>query len=153
MLSRGLTWVGIIFMMVIVFVTGIDVIGGKLFTWRLLGAIDIVTLSQVIAMGFAVALALIEGRHVRVEFLVNKLPKGAQRGVNIIINLIGMLLFLLIIWRLGILAYSFQSTGEATATIYIPIYPFVYALTLATIPVFLIFFSNLLKSIFKGAYQ
>jgi len=151
--SRWLQWIGIFFMMVIVFVTGIDVIGGTLFTWRLLGAIDIVTLSQVVAIGFAVAMALIEGRHVRVEFLVNKMPRTAQRGVNIIINLIGTVLFILIIWRLVVLGYSFHSTGEATATIYIPIYPFIYALALASVPVFLIFFSNLLKSIFKGAYQ
>ena len=152
-ISKYLLWAGIFFMMVIVFVTGIDVIGGKLFTWRLLGAIDIVQLSQAMAMGFGVALALIEGRHVNVEFLVNKLPVAAQRILGVIINLIGLLLFILITWRLSVFGYSFFTTKEATATIYIPIYPFIFALALACIPVCLIFLSSLLKSIFRGAYK
>lgn len=152
-ISQWLLWAGIFFMMVIVFVTGIDVIGGKLFTWRLLGALDIVQLSQAMAMGFGVALALIEGRHVNVEFIVNKLPAAAQKVIGVIINLIGLLLFMLIVWRLSIFGLSFFSTKEATATIYIPVYPFIFALALACVPVCLIFLSNLLKSIFKGAYR
>ncbi|OGO16916.1 MAG: hypothetical protein A2Z02_01140, partial [Chloroflexi bacterium RBG_16_48_7] len=146
LISKWLMWAGIFFMMVIVIVTGVDVIGGKLFTWRLLGAIDIVQLSQVLAMGFGVALALIEGRHVNVEFVISKLPATAQRVVGVIVNLIGLLLFMLIVWRLLVFGYSFFTTKEATATIYIPVYPFIYALALACIPVCLIFLANLMKS-------
>jgi TRAP-type C4-dicarboxylate transport system permease small subunit len=151
MLSQWLEWIGIAAMMLIAIITGIDVIGGKIFAWRLLGAIDIVTASQVIAMGFAVAMALIEGRHVNVEFLVNKLPNPAQRVVDVIVSLIGMALFALIIWRMIIFGASYQSTGEATATIYIPLYPLAYSIALASIPVFMIFLSSFLKSIFGRA--
>jgi len=148
-LSGWFEWLGIVGLLLMMFITTIDVVGGKLFTWRLLGAIDIVMLSQVVAIAFAAAFALIVGRHVRVEFFVNRLPPRAQAVINSIISIFGLGLFILVIWRLCALGYSFQSSGEATATVYIPLYPFAYGIALASIPVCLVFFMELMKSLAK----
>ncbi|MBL7061595.1 MAG: TRAP transporter small permease [Dehalococcoidia bacterium] len=149
-LSGWAEWIGIAGLLLMVVITGIDVIGGKLFTWRLLGAIDIVTLSQIVAIAFSAAIALIVGRHIRVEFLVDRFPRRAQAVVNSFISLLGLVLFLLIIWRLIVLGLSFQTAGETTATIYIPLYPFAYGIALASVPVCLIFLVDLIKSIAKA---
>ena len=148
-LSGWFEWLGIAGLLLMMFITTIDVVGGKLFTWRLLGAIDIVMLSQVVAIAFAAAFALIVGRHVRVEFFVNCLPPRARAVIASIISFLGLSLFVLIIWRLCALGYSFQSSGEATATVYIPLYPFAYGIALASIPVCLIFCLDLIKSLTK----
>lgn len=149
LVSKWFAWIGIVFLLVIMLVTGIDVIGGKIFRWRVLGAIDIVTMSQILAITFAVAMSLILGRHVSVEFVVRKFPQGLRRVVRIIVNLIGLALFVLIAWRLAVLGYTLQCTGEATATIYLPLYPFAYAISLSSIPVILVFLIRLIKSILK----
>jgi len=146
-LSGWFEWIGIAGLLLVVLITGIDVVGGKLFTWRLLGAIDIVMVSQIVAIAFANAIALIVGRHVRVEFLVTRLPQRAQAIIDIIVNFLGLGLFILIIWRLIVLGYSFQTSGEYTATVYIPLYPFAYGIALASIPVCLVFLVGLLKSL------
>ena len=149
--SEWFMYIGIVFLLLIMLVTGIDVIGGKIFSWRVMGALDIVTMSQILAITFAVAMAQITGRHVSVEFVVRKFPTGLRRVVTIIINFIGLALFVLKVWRLAMLGYTLQTTGEATATIYLPLYPFAYAISLSCIPVILVFLINIIKTVMKLA--
>lgn len=146
-LSGWFEWIGIAGLLMVMLITSIDVIGAKIFTWRLLGAIDIVMLSQIIAIAFAAACALIFGRHVRVEFFLTWLPRLAQAVINSIVSILGLGLFILVIWRLIVLGYSFQTSGVTTPTVYIPLYPFAYGVALASIPVCLVFIVELIKSL------
>lgn len=133
-------------MLLMMLITGIDVIGGKLFTWRLLGAIDIVMISQIVAIAFAAACTLIAERHVRVEFIVSRLSQQSQAVFDTIVYVLCSGLFILVIWRLIMLGYSFQTSGETTATIYIPLYFFAYGIALACIPAAVIYLMNLYKA-------
>ena len=67
-LSDWFEWIGLAGMLLMVAITCIDVVGAKIFRWRLFGALDIVMLSQIVAIAFAVSMALILGRHIQVEF-------------------------------------------------------------------------------------
>jgi len=129
-------------------ITGIDVVGAKLFKEPLLGAFDIVRLSQIVAISFAAACTLIAERHVRVEFFVSRLRKRTQAVIDSIVYILCSGLFILIIWRLAVLGYSFQTTGETTGTIYIPLYFFAYGIAVACIPVCLVYLLNLVKSLY-----
>jgi len=140
-------WIGIAGLLLMMLITGIDVIGAKLFLWRLLGAIDIVMLAQIVAIAFAAAFTLIIGRHVRVEFFVARLPQRAQAIIESIVLLLGLGLFILIIWRLCVFGHSFQISGEYSATAHIPLYPFAYGIALASIPVCLVLLLGFLNSL------
>ena len=146
-LSYWFEWVGAAGLLLVMLVTNIDVIGAKLFLWPLRGTIDMVMLFQLVAIAFACAVTLIVGRHVRVEFLVTRLPRRAQAITTSIVSLLGLGLFILIIWRLCVLGYSFQTGGETTATAHIPLYPFAYGAALASIPVCLVLLHELLSSL------
>lgn len=148
-ISKWSEWVGIAAMLLMVAVTCIDVVGAKVFKWRLLGAIDIVMLSQIVAIAFAASMSLIQGRHISVEFFIKLLPKGVQKGIDSFILLLCIVLFGAIIWRLCVLGYSFQTSGEYSATIHIPYYPFAYGIALASIPVCLVLLINLYKMLTK----
>ncbi|MDH5696104.1 MAG: TRAP transporter small permease, partial [Dehalococcoidia bacterium] len=119
-LSGWFEWVGMAGLLLMMLITCIDVIGAKLFLWPLLGAIDWVRAAQSVAIAFACALTLIIGRHVRVEFFVTRLPRRAQAVIESIVSLLGLGLFVLIIWRLSVLGYSLQAGGEVSATAHIP---------------------------------
>jgi len=125
-----------------------DVFGAELHPWRLPGAIDIVMLSQIVAISFAAVCTLIAERHVRVEFFVSRLRKRTQAVIDIIVYILCSGLFILIIWRLVVLGYSFQKTGESSATIYIPLFFFAYGIAVACIPVCIVYLLNLVKSLF-----
>jgi len=148
-LSGWFEWIGLAGMLLMVAITCIDVVGAKVFLWRLLGAIDIVMLSQIVAVAFAASMSLILGRHIRVEFFVTRLPRRAQGVIDSIVLLLGLMLFSVIIWRLCVLGYSFQTSGEYSATAKIPYYPFAYGIALASIPVCLVFLVEFLKSLTK----
>jgi TRAP-type C4-dicarboxylate transport system permease small subunit len=129
------------------FTTCIDVVGAKVFHWRLFGAIDSVMLSQIVAIAFGGSMALILGRHIQVEFIMDRLPRRVQAVIDSIVLLLGLGLFIVIVWQLCVLGYTFQTSGEHSASAYIPYYPFAYGIALACISICLVLLLELLKSI------
>jgi TRAP-type C4-dicarboxylate transport system permease small subunit len=141
---EGIALAGMLVMMAI---TCIDVVGAKVFRWRLFGAIDIVMLSQLVAIAFAAGMTLILRRHIQVEFFISLLPKRVQAVIDSFILMLGLGLFLAFFWRLYALGHSFQMSGEYSATIDVPYYPFAYGIALAFIPVCLTYLLEIVKAI------
>lgn len=133
-LSSWFEWIGIAALVLMIVITFIDVIGAKLFVWRLPGALDIVMVSQAVAIAFVAAMVLILGRHVQVTFVVDRMPKRTQAGIESFVHLLSLGLFILIIWRLFVFGHYMQTGGEGTGTIRIPLYPFGYGMAVALIP-------------------
>ena len=148
-ISSVIEWFGVIGFLVMMLITTVDVIGAKIFLRPVPGALDIVVLAQLVAMSFAAAMTLIVGRHVAVEFFVPVLPKPLQYAADIFVNIMGLGLFVLLVWHLGKYAYSLQIENETTATIRIPLYPFMYGAAAACIPVCMVYLSSLIKSILR----
>ena len=146
-LSRWCERLSIAAILFMVAVTCVDVVGAKVFRWRLPGAIDVVMLAQLVAIAFAAGITLIKGRHIQVEFFIKLLPMRVQNIINSIVLFLVLGLFSLIIWRVIVLGYSFQTSGESSATIYFPYYPFAYGIALASIPVWLGILVQLIKSL------
>ena len=146
-LSGWFEWIGLVGLLVMMVVTCIDVVGAKVFRSPLLGAIDIVQLAQTVAIAFAASMVLILGRHIRVEFFIKLLPRRAQAVINSVVLLLGLGLFMVILWRLSVFGHLLQTSGDYSATIYIPYYPFAYGIALAIIPVCLVFMLEFLKSL------
>lgn len=146
-----LEWVGVIGLLTMMVITCLDVLGSKLFLRPVLGSIDIVMLAQIVAVSFGAASALILGKHIQVEFFVVLLPRKVQAAVNIVVSAMGLLLFLLIVWRLGIYGHYMQTGGEVSATARIPLYPFAYGIAFACIPVCLVFILEMVNSVIRMA--
>jgi len=145
--SEWFEWIGIAGLLLMMLITCVDVIGAKVFNSPFLGAIDIVELTQIVALSFANSMTLIAGRHIRVEFVFNKLSHNTQNLINTIINFLGLVLFIIIIWRVIVLGYSFHISGEYSMAAYIPYHPFTYAIAIACIPVVVTFLIVFIKSL------
>jgi len=146
-LSSWFEWVAVIGLLAMMTTTVVDVVGSKAFSRSIPGAVDIVTLSQIIAIIFAVAMTQIMGRHVRVEFFVSRLPERARGILGSVVALLLIGLFVLIIWRGFVLGQSLQAGGQVSSTARVPLYPFAYGISLASIPVCLAFFQEFLNSL------
>lgn len=138
--------VGLVLMMVITFV---DVIGSKIFLAPIFGSVDMIMIVQVVAMAFAASMTAIRGMHLRVDFFLLVMPASMRRVVEAFDFLISFLFFVVLSWRFFLHAYSFQTGGEVSPTARIPLFPFTYAVAIACIPVFLGYFLELTKMIFK----
>ena len=143
-ISVWLERVSIVAVLVMLAVTCIDVIGSKIFRSPFLGTIDIVTLSQVVAIAFTIAIAQIAGRHIRVELFCARLSEISQAVIDSFIYLFQSLFFALVVWRVYMLGRALQIAGEVSATLFIPLYPFIFAISIGFIPICVI---CLLKSL------
>jgi TRAP-type mannitol/chloroaromatic compound transport system permease small subunit len=148
-ISGWFEWIGLVGLMLMMVTTCVDVVGAKVFLWRLFGAIDMVMLSQLVAISFATGMALILGRHIRVEFFYNMWSRRTQAMIDCAVLFLQIGLFIMIIWRLCVLGYSFQTSGEYSATAHIPYYPFAYGAALACVPVCLVLLLELMLSLRK----
>ena len=147
LLSEWFEWVGLAGMLLVMVITCVDVVGAKVFLWRLLGAIDMVMLSQIVATAFAGGMTLILRRHIQVEFLFQLLSVRVQAVIDCFTSLLGLLFFGVTIWRLCVLGHNFYVSGDYSATARIPHYPFAYGIAIAFVPVFLVLVAEFIQSI------
>lgn len=136
--SRGAAWVGFAAVVFMVALTGVDVVGAKVARLPVPGSLDMMALAQLVAITFAAGMALIERRHVAVEFFVALLPKRLQVALECAVELLSLGLFVLVVWRLAQLGLFQQSGNEVTPTTRIPLAPFTYVAALALVPVCLV---------------
>src|SRR4030067_3037425 len=80
--SHSLEWVGVIGLLLMFLANFVDVVGAKLFLWPLPGATEVISFSQIVAIAPAIAFALILGRHIRVEFIVERFPKHIRAAIR-----------------------------------------------------------------------
>jgi TRAP-type C4-dicarboxylate transport system permease small subunit len=146
-LSDVLEWIGLAAMLLVMLITCVDVIGAKVFLWRLLGAIDMVMLSQIVATAFAAGTTLFLRRHIEVELVHQLLPRRVRAAIESLVSLIGLGFFVVIVWQLCVLGHNFYVSGEYSATARIPYYPFAYGIAVGCVPVCLILLLDFFKSL------
>jgi TRAP-type C4-dicarboxylate transport system permease small subunit len=144
-ISGWMEWIGFAGILAIILLTTLDVVGSKLFVKPLFGSLDMVMLAQLISATCTVTAALIAGRHVRVDFLLDIMPKRLRGVVDGIVYFLAFVLFAIIVWRLIIFAHNLQIDREVSGTARIPLYPFGYIAGIACIPVCLVYLSRLIK--------
>ena len=146
-ISFGVEWIGLAGLLLMMAITCIDVIGAKVFKIPFPGALDIVMISQLLAVAFAVAGSLLLGRHVEVDFFVPLLTRTLRTVTDSFICLCCLLLFAVISWRLFVYGYSMQTANEVSPTIRIPLYGFAYGAGASCIPVCLVYLHRFVLSL------
>lgn len=145
--SHSLEWVGVIGILLMFLVNFVDVVGSKLFMWPLPGSVEIISFSQILAIAPAIAFTLILGRHIRVEFIIDRFPGRIRAAITSISSFLSMILFVLILWQSYLYGVSLQKAGEIGSTSHLPFYPFAYVIAFCSIPVCLVFLIEVLKSL------
>lgn len=143
--------VGVIGVIVMVVITCVDVVGAKLFLLPVPGAIEVVSLTQVATIVFAVAATQRRGGHISVEMFVTSFPKRIQALVKMFVSLLCLCIFVVLIYEGIGLGNEYREVGEVTATAQIPLYPFAYVFSIGLLPValmMLVDFVNAIKEAF-----
>lgn len=142
--TESIGFAAVVFMAIL---TGVDVLGAKLFLLPVPGSLDMMGLAQLVAISAAAAMTLIQRRHVAVEFFVMMLPKRLRLAVECAVQILCLALFAVIVWRLFDLGLFQQEGNEVTPTTRIPLAPFTYAAALALVPVCLVLLQQILSSL------
>jgi TRAP-type C4-dicarboxylate transport system permease small subunit len=130
--------------------TLIDVIGSKAFHWPLPAALEVVFFAQLIAIAGALSYSELDGRQIRVELFIDLFPRRVRAFFRALAALLGLGLFIILIWKTFQYALSLKAINDVTATARIPLYPFALWLGICFIPLILVLIGELLKALIEG---
>lgn len=145
--SRYLESIGVIGLLLMFLSNFVDVVGAKLFLRPLPGATEVISFSQVVAIAPAIAFTLMLGRHIRVEFIIDRFPRRLRAAISSLSSFLSLVLFVLLAWQSFVYGQSLQKAGEIGSTSHLPFYPFAYLIAFCSIPVCLVFLTEVLKSL------
>jgi len=140
--------VGICFLLFIMMVTITDVVM-RYFGGGLHGSIELVEYSMVILIFFSMGYIQASKRNITVEIIYEKLPIRWQKILDLITSLVCFLLFLLFLYSSVLQTSSIYKSGQVSATLEIPKYPFVACMSLGVALLCLVLLGNVMSSLCK----
>ncbi len=146
-LSKFLSYAGAAVLFVLMLLTTADVAGRYLFNAPITGVFEITEFSMACLVFCALAYTQTRKGHVAVDIFVNLLPPKGQRIIDIIAHLLSFMVFSLITWKSierGIELIEFK---ESSATLQIPVYPFMFLVALGCLLLSLEFLVDAIKAI------
>ena len=122
-----------------------DIFMRYLFNSPITGTYDIVGLSGAVLAAFAMPYTMLKKGHVAVELLVQSLSRGKRMVVETFSHLLGISLFLMLVWQALLLSRDMKAAGEVTPTLLLPFYPIVYCMAVCFFALCLAILVNLLQ--------
>ena len=110
-------------------ITCIDVVFRR-FGHPILGRSDVVEFLAVLVLACAMPYTHKDGGHVGVDLVVQHIGTRAQSILDSITSLVAMVLFAIVSWQMWLYAKELALKGEVSMTIQIPVYPFIYAVSI-----------------------
>lgn len=132
-------WVAVGALLAMFAIMVLDILTSKILNRPITATVDVASFLALVVASFSVSRTILAGRHIEVEFIVTKLPRGARKIFNTLSSSLSLAFFLLIVWRALVYAYSLQKTGESSLTQRIPMAPFAYGIAIACIPAVLVY--------------
>lgn len=146
-LAKAGEGVGVIAIWLMLLITMWDVVGAKVFQQPLRGATEAVGLAQLLAIGSGMAMTLLLGRHIHVEFLLSRMPPWGRRAARFLASLLGFVLLLVVATYIYTYGQSLVRSGEILPGLGIPLYPFAYAFAVLLVFASLYFLVGLFQSL------
>jgi TRAP-type C4-dicarboxylate transport system permease small subunit len=87
---------------------------------------------------------MLQKGHVAVEILILHLSRGKQLIIETFTHLVGLSLFVVLIWQAILVAGDMKAAGEVTPTIHFPFYPILYCMAVCFFGLCLAILVNLL---------
>lgn len=143
------TWferVAIIGVFGMILTTLTDVVGAKVFHAPLGPGTELVYIFQIIAIAGTLAIAKLDGRHIRIEF-VDKLPKHSRAFIATLVAILGLGLFIVLCWKSIEHGQVLLASHEVSSTSKIVLYPFVFWLAVCCIPMISILLREFITSL------
>jgi TRAP-type C4-dicarboxylate transport system permease small subunit len=131
-------------LVVMMVLTCVDVFMRYLFNHPITGTYDLVGLLGAILASFGMPYTMLKKGHVAVEILIQSLSRGKQLIVETFTHLLGISLFLVLVWQAIGLSRDMRAAGEVTPTLLLPFYPIVYCMAVCFFGLCLAILVNLL---------
>jgi TRAP-type C4-dicarboxylate transport system permease small subunit len=105
-----------------------NIILRNVFKLPILGTVEIVGLLTVTGLGLALSNCEMQDFNTAMDVFTEKLPKKAQKIIDMFVYAISLVFFAIVVWRMFIFAGTSFANGRVTPTTSIPIFPFIFIL-------------------------
>ena len=136
-ISRWFNGMALAALSAMLFLVAVDVIGAKVLSLPVSGAMDLTSLLGLLIIGFSMTETYLKGRHITVDFVIIRTGKRLRHLLRSLNAILCMVFFVFVVWRIFAYAHDLYVYGEKSLTVKIPLYPFAYALGLAFVPMLL----------------
>ena len=119
----------LVFLMVVSF---LDVAGRYLFDAPLTFAVELIELSMGLLVSLGLAITTLNRGHIAVDLLSNAVGSSGKQLLARLSALVGAIVFGLMAWRLWDRASNFKDDGLATQVLFMPVYPVVMVMSVAS---------------------
>ncbi|MGD2100366.1 MAG: TRAP transporter small permease [Desulfobacterales bacterium] len=113
----------------IIVLTCLDVFMRYFFNQPIAATYDLVSLMGAVIAAFAMPYTMLMRGHVAVDLIVRRLSRKKKLAIETLTHLVGIFLFLIMVWQCYVLASDMKAAGEVMPTILLPFYPIVYAMS------------------------
>jgi TRAP-type C4-dicarboxylate transport system permease small subunit len=151
-LSEKLKMVGAAALFGMAVLTCADVIG-RLFKYPIFGSIELVSFMGVLTVAMALPITQLTKGHIGVELFVDKLPRKGRLFIELCTELVSLVLFIIITWRMFLFSSKLKASGEVSMNLHLPEYAIVFVLAITCIVLCLVLvlsiattFNKLVKS-------
>ncbi len=103
-----------------------NILGRALLGRSILGTYEMVGLLTAAVVGLALSRCALENGHIAVGFIVEKLPSGAQKIINLAISIPAAAFLAVVAYNIYAFGSRVAATGEVSPTTQIIFYPFIY---------------------------
>ena len=124
--------------------TCLDVIG-RLFKYPIFGTVELVSFMGVIAIACSLPFTHQEKGHIGVEHFIQKLPRKARLIIELCTEVLSLVLFTLVSWRMFHFSISSRDSGVLSMNLQLPEYAIIFILACG----FVIFIMTIINSIFQ----
>ena len=145
-ISVNINRIGVGFLAVMMFMTGIDVIMRYIFNRPISGAYELTELMMVILVFFGLAYTQIKKEHVAVDLIYSHFAPKMKIIADCVSYFLCMGLFVIIAWQSIKQAQGKWNSGLMTGTLGIPLWPFYLIVAMGCLVMSLVFIADLLKS-------
>jgi len=133
--------------------TTVDVGGRYLFKTPITGVFELTEFMMVCVVFLALAFTQSRKGHIEVDLIVRRFPKTVQRAVSVVNNLFTFLILTLIAWKSFERALEVLRLEEVSGTLSIPVYPFVFVVSLGAAVMALEILRDLVETGGRGHYD
>jgi TRAP-type C4-dicarboxylate transport system permease small subunit len=109
--------------------TFLDVGGRKLLSNSITGSLELTELLMVAVIFAGLPLVSLRGEHIVFDSLDSLMGSTARKLVKMVVNLLAAAAMLGLAWLMWRTGNDFASSGETTAQLRIPKYPFIYGMS------------------------
>lgn len=141
----GLVAAGVLFLMMLLTVA--DVLLRATLSKPIIGTTEITEQMMVAVVFLGFGYCALKGRQIKVDLFVSRYRPGMQRGIDILIYSVGLLLVAVIGWRTFLTTLTVQRLGITCSYIGVPKFPFYALATFGWMVLFIAMASLLVKTL------